>query len=111
MKNIVETLTQIQRNGIEKVYQSQALALEDLAQEHDIYLGMNGEKQDIRILAIRGASFTGGMGHEWTRFVLDEEFKEGMEINVEFVLSDYRNEKLIEERYTAFPPPNASEKH
>ena len=110
MKNIIDTLTQIQSNGIEKVYQSQALALQELAQENDIYIGMNGEKQDIRILAIRGVSFTGGMGHEWTRFVLDEEFKEGMEINVEFVLSDYRNEKLIEERYTAFLPSNASEK-
>lgn len=110
LSKIAVSLEEIQRNGIEKIYQSQTLALEELAQEKDIYLGVDGTPQDIMILAIRGASFTGGMGHEWTRFVLDEEFKEGQKINVEFVLSDYRNEKLIEERYIAFPPTNASEK-
>jgi len=109
-KKIEEILCELQKDGIERVYQSQSLALEELAQEKDIYLGLNGEIQDIRILAIRGASFTGGMGHEWTRFVLDEEFKLGMTINVEFVLSNYRNEKLIEERYTAFLPQPASKK-
>ena len=101
-------LKQIQESGIENIYDSQSAALEALALESDIYLGVDGKLQDIRILAIRGASFTGGMGHEWTRFVLDEEFKEGEVINVEFVLSNYKNDTLIEERYTAFPPKNAS---
>ncbi len=109
-KKMEQILSELQKDGIEKIYQTQSIALEELAQEKDIYLGLNGEIQDICILAIRGSSFTGGMGHEWTRFVLDEEFKLGMTINIEFVLADYRNEKLIEERYTAFQSSRPSKK-
>ncbi len=108
VKLMEESLQEVQDNGIEKIYLSQSLALEGLAKEKSIYLGINGEIQPIRILAIRGSSFTGAMGHDWTRFVLDEEFKSGMTINIEFVLSDYRNEKLIEERFAAFSSLNSS---
>lgn len=104
---IIEKLLQeLKGKGVEKIYSSQSDALKELAEEKDIYLGLDGKIQPIKILAIRGYSFTGAMGHDWTRFVLDEEFKLGMEIEIEFVLSSDKNEKLIEERYTAFFSPS-----
>lgn len=107
---ITTILNQIKESGIEASFDCQASALKALEQEKDIYLGNDGKVQDIRILAIRGSSFTGGMGHEWRRFILDEEFKKDEVINVEFVLSNYRNETLIKERYTAFLPQQTNEK-
>lgn len=107
VKTINKLLQEVKENGVEKTYSSQSVALEELAEEKNIYLGLDGNIQTIRILAIRGSSFTGAMGHDWTRFVLDEEFKLGMAIDIEFVLSNYKNEKLIEERYTAFSSSNA----
>lgn len=106
-KIIEKLLQEVKENGVEKIYSSQSVALEELAKEKGIYLGLDGKIQTIKILAIRGSSFTGAMGHDWTRFVLDEEFKSGMTINIEFVLSNYKNEKLIEERYTAFSSSKA----
>ncbi|MDC7286379.1 DUF4062 domain-containing protein [Blautia schinkii] len=108
MDEIKTHMNQMQISGINEIFDSQTLALKALEKEKDIYLGWNGEVNPIRILAIRGSSFTGGMGHEWTRFVLDEEFKEGKTIDIEFVLSDYKNETLIAERYTAFQAMQAS---
>lgn len=106
-KIIDKLLQEVKENGVDKIYSSQSVALEELAKEKDIYLGLNGKIQTIKILAIRGSSFTGAMGHDWTRFVLDEEFKLGRTIDIEFVLSNYKNEKLIEERYTAFSSSKA----
>ena len=107
VKAIEEYLEQMKAKGIEAAYDSQSsalLALEEQAQRdhRSIYLGPQNEVADIRILAIRGASFAGVMGHEWTRFILDEEFKGDLPLKIEFVLSDPANETLIKERYDAF---------
>ena len=94
----------IRTKGIEYVYDSQTTVLKALAEDtiENVYYGKDGKAKDIKVLAIRGASFAGVMGHDWTRFILDNEFKPEENINVEFILSNYKNEELIEERYTAF---------
>ena len=106
VEEIEKYLEQMKAESIEAAYDSQTSALNALETEakenwRSIYLNSQNQLADIRVLAIRGASFAGPMGHEWTRFILDEEFKGDVPINIEFILSNSSNEPLVRERYDA----------
>ena len=110
-KNVQRLQSELDRlitNGIEAVYDTQSsaiIALEDEARKGtNIYLDQSGKVSEIKILAIRGISFTQkGMGHEeWSKFIMNDTYKRKQEVPVEFLLADCSNEKLIEDRYSAF---------
>ena len=96
--------------SVEKVYKSQAEAISDLAEESknkDIFLDEDNQVAPVKVLAIRGLSFTGnGMGHdEWSQFTLPDNFYGqfgNRNIETEFILADSNNEELIKYRYSAF---------
>lgn len=91
----------LQKNGIETIFDSQAHVFSSLSKEKNIYLGKDGKIVPIRILAIRGISFV-EMGREWRQFILDDKYKDGNIVPVEFILGNECNDELIKGRYDAF---------
>lgn len=95
-------LHDLQQNGVEKIFKNQRDAIESLEKSDcNLYIGKDGEIKPNKILAIRGDSFV-TMGHDWCKFLLDDEYKNDKEVPIEFILGNENNEELIKGRYDAF---------
>jgi hypothetical protein len=101
----LEDLNSLRKSGIYKVFSNQSETISWLNSLPDNELFTNDE---IKILAIRGISFT-NQGKEWGNFTWRKPYNK---YPIEFVLADYRNEKIIEKRYKAFANnPDDSEEY
>ena len=101
-KDLESKLQDLQKNSVEKIFKDQNATISAIESDHQgLYVGENGETTLIKVLATRGDSFV-RMGHDWCRFILDNELNYDEDIPVEFILGNDQNDNLIRSRYQAF---------